>query len=184
MSYKSIGIKSGVNLYALGDYIPKSRGVQDEHSKMLLAFKNGDDKAVTYFYEKLKNFLIKTSIRNKKFVICTVPSSTKGHTHQGFAKLFKKLSYDFEVANTGNILKRTESKEKAHLGGSRSVSKNLRTLKVSSSVKAKYSGIPIILFDDVSTTGSSMLSAILKLQEAKQQVIGGVVLAKTTSYSR
>lgn len=100
--------------------------------------------------------------------VVVIPSSTVGRVNR-VTELVRRVVAGSELASTIAdltwCLQRTQSKAKAHSGGTRSVSKNLDTLLVDPDARVQdYHAILVI--DDITTTGNSFLAADSKLREA------------------
>ena len=161
----------------LSFYHPYKGGNNDkfnQNSKMILDFKQGNDLGVTYWAPKVSQHL---SLIKKPFYLATVPSSTAGKEHPGFAKLFSKLKEKHNLLNDkGNLLERKSSIPKLASGGNRSKATQLQTM---SAIKPKHKNLPVVLIDDVTTTGNSLNASIELLMEAQYDIIAVVALGKT-----
>lgn len=166
-------------IHYLSTYQPYHGGKNpdfDKSSGMLLDFKKGESRAVSYWYPHVSR-LIRSLAGNTPFSIATVPSSTKGKKHLGFSELIVRLSREFHILNENrNLIGRTESIDKLASGGDRDIGIHLRTLKVPTSAN-EYR--PVVLLDDVTTSGNSMKAAISKLEDAGYTVIAAIALGKT-----
>lgn len=166
-------------IYSLSIYQPYRGGQNpnfDKSSGMLLDFKKGELKAVNYWYPQVSR-LIWSLAGDTPFSIATVPSSTKGKKHPGFTMLVKRLASEFSIINSNtNLIGRTESIDKLATGGNREVSVHLHTLRVPTTT-IDYN--PVILLDDVTTTGNSITAAVSKLEDAGYTVIAAIALGKT-----
>ncbi len=174
----------GVPVYAMGEYHPKRGGENpkfDDFSQLILDFKDGKSEAIDLFSKALNGLFRRSSINQSQFVIATVPSSTKGKSHQGFESLVTELSKRYNVVNKShNLLKRTASIEPAHKGGDRAISNHLSTLQVVRG-NANIFDSPVVLLDDVTTTGNSLKAGIMKLQRSHAKVIAAIALGKTVT---
>ncbi|HDF2327443.1 TPA: phosphoribosyltransferase [Morganella morganii] len=166
-------------IYSLSIYQPYHGGQNpdfDKSSGMLLDFKKGESKAVNYWYPQISR-LIRSLAGETPFSIATVPSSTKGKKHPGFTDLINRLGREFPILNENrNLIGRTESIDKLASGGNRDIGVHLRTLEVPTSAN-EYK--PVILLDDVTTSGNSIKAAISKLEDAGYTVIAAIALGKT-----
>lgn len=167
--------------YNLSEYHPYHGGNNpkfDFSSRMLLDFKNGKAEAVDFWYPKVARLILSITC-GTSFFIATVPSSTFGKSHPGFSALIKKLGYEFDIQNEkGNLIARTESIDKLATGGDRNIGVHLNTLRVITA-EAKYK--PVILLDDVETTGNSIDAGISKLRDGGYTVIATITLGKTVN---
>lgn len=169
-----------MNIHFLSLYHPYRNGQNaafDHVSGMLLSFKKGEAKAVSFWLSRVEQ-KISEVINQQPFHIATVPSSTKGKHHPGFSLLVPKLSNSFTVLNEkGNLIKRAESIDKLATGGNRAIELHVSSLTVPNPTK-EYK--PVVLLDDVTTTGNSMKAAISKLERAGYTVVLAIALGKTT----
>jgi len=88
------------------------------------------------------------------------------------------LSKKYTIVNgANNLLRRTASIQPAHKGGDRGMSNHMGTLSTSSF--ANNLANPVVLLDDVTTTGNSLRAGILKLQRANVKIVAAIALGKT-----
>jgi predicted amidophosphoribosyltransferase len=169
-----------MNIYYLSSYHPYHKGNNpafDHISGMLLSFKRGDPSSIPFWLGRVEK-AIKDNINDKPFYVATVPSSTKGKHHLGFSQLIPKLSQSLNVLNDkGNLLKRDATIDKLATGGERAIEVHVNSLSVASQVEGDK---PVVLLDDVTTTGNSMRVAISKLNRAGYTVILAIALGKTS----
>lgn len=166
---------------ALGNYYPTSSGRVDSHSRQILDFKDGKDEAVTVFSNALITYLRGRGLDKQPVYVATIPSSTAGRSHEGFPQLIQNLAAEFTILNDDhNLIRRTESKQSAHTGGSRRKEDLIATTEVPTSVMSDIQGKSVILFDDVTTTGNSLKAGIDLLSEAGAKIVIAIALGKTT----
>ena len=174
-----LGSYKGVPVTAFGHYVPADTGRMTQYSSLILDFKNGKDRAIRYFSNEIKRFLISRNALEYNLVFATVPSSEKGRAHKGFPALIKELAQHFNIENPkNNILLRTQSKQSAHLGGSRSIEENKRTLSVLMKHK-NMQGKKVILLDDITTTGNSLKACVDLIIPTGCEIKFALVLGKT-----
>ncbi|WP_103654440.1 phosphoribosyltransferase [Agarilytica rhodophyticola] len=172
--YKSIPI------VAMGNYYPVSSGSVDIHSRQILDFKDGKDEAVSVFSNKLITYLRGKGLGRQPVFVATIPSSTHGRSHAGFAKLIKNLSFEFSVQNPDyNLILRTKTKLAAHKGGSRRKEDALASTAIPIDIARKIGGRSVILLDDITTTTNSIKAGIDVLTDAGALVRIAVVLGRT-----
>jgi predicted amidophosphoribosyltransferase len=177
-TYKSVKILSLGNYYSQRNS-PVEHST-DLHSKNIIKFKNGEPEAIEYMSALLATVLNGSTLQNTAFYVATIPSSTFGRAHPGLTGLIKSIANDFRILNpNANLLKRTESKKPAHLGGSRSKSDLLTTLSVSPEPGISISRKPVLLLDDVTTTTNSLQVGIDLLLNANARVVAAIALGKT-----
>ncbi|TMO88106.1 phosphoribosyltransferase [Pseudoalteromonas ruthenica] len=169
-----------MKIHSLSRYHPYHKGQNpafDHISSMLLAFKKGEPQAVSFWLSRVEQ-KIKELMGEQSFYIATVPSSTKGKHHPGFKHLIPKLSRKFNVLNdSGNLIKRDETIDKLANGGNRAIEVHINSLSVPAPVNDKK---PVILLDDVTTTGNSINAAISKLERAGYTVVAAIALGQTS----
>ena len=181
---EQVALYKGVKVLSLAPYLPKANNNEshsaDEHSRNLIKFKNGNSDAISYMEKRLTDILRASSLKGESFYIATIPPSTKGKAHPGFKDLIANLSKNFKILNpTANILKRTESKTPAHLGGSRKKADILSTLAIPPEITLHIKGKPILLLDDITTTTNSLQAGIDLLLEKQARVVVAIALGRT-----
>ena len=116
----------------------------------MLSLKQKEPEAINYFYQAL-NDLIPEDV-----AICTVPSSNPENIETGITILAEKLSADKNRIDRTHFLKRTKEIPKLASGGDRRISIHHETIKASEEVSVK--GMTVLLLDDVTTTGNSLIA--------------------------
>lgn len=176
-----VGNYKNVPIYAVGNYIPKKSGSQNDFSRQVIEFKNGKSTAITFFSREVYRLIGEAGIINHSLYLATVPSSTAGKAHAGFGEMIKLLSQHLNIKNTGNLIIRVQSKEPAHKGGSRSKALARNTSKVPLEIAKQISGQNVILLDDVTTTTQSLQVGIEQLQATGAKVIMAIAMGRTLS---
>ena len=131
---------------------------------------------------KLVQAVIEAAPRGKRIGLVAIPSSTKGKVNvvTSVARLVLgggALACDDLTPH----FVRTESKEKAHDGGTRSVAENVGTLAFEPPSTAQAYDV-IIVVDDILTTGNSFIAADTVLRDAGfTGTIVNFAFARTTS---
>ncbi len=178
--FKKSSAYKGVTTYYIGEYLPSKSENRSEFTKLILSFKSGNQQAVDELYKQVNYFLNSLMQKGESFYISTIPSSTMGKPHPGFPKLISALANSHNIANPDrNLLKRIETKQPAHLGGSRLRSDQLRTMAVANHWKNIIPGKKVILLDDVTTSGNSLSSGIDLLTSNGANIIAALAMAKT-----
>ncbi|WP_053058269.1 ComF family protein [Pedobacter sp. BMA] len=145
----------------------------DEFSQRILRLKESEEEAMKYFFGKLNTILSDT-----EKCICYVPSSDKDKLSTGIRKLCAKLAAANKGIDFTNCIVRHTSIAKAAHGGRRSVQVHLDSLRVTNS--ELLSGKQVLLLDDVTTTGSSLLACKKLLIDAGASKVYCFALAQTT----
>ncbi|MFP5194069.1 phosphoribosyltransferase [Alcaligenes faecalis] len=145
-------------------------------------------KGVAWFWEPLKKFiehvLDEFNEDEGKFLpenlhIVIVPSSTPNQWSQGLIKLADKIINKFNLSDSKKALVRTYEIDKLSLGGDRSIHIHLDSIEINGDPKKIVKGKTFILFDDVTTTGNSLIACAQKLEEAGAAEVVLLAIGKT-----
>ena len=172
--YKKNGTRLNNNrIYSHGSYIPTKRGGKDdEFSRKILDFKDGDSGILKYFF---------VILRNKNFhnidAIVYMPSSDATKKTTPVKELAKMLAECNGWIDATDCLVRHTSKEKAAHGGDRSIAGHEKTLVVRN--KDKIYNKNVLVLDDVTTSGNSLEAAMKLLRNANVKSVASFALAKT-----
>ncbi|WP_342625017.1 phosphoribosyltransferase [Pseudomonas alkylphenolica] len=104
-----------------------------------------------------------------------VPSHTKGNVSEGLMSLMRNLIKDFNFVNANNILLRYNSVQKAAAGGVRCVKVHSDSIRVTEEINGKT----VFLFDDVASTGCSLLACKELLLKAGASRVAMIALGRT-----
>jgi predicted amidophosphoribosyltransferase len=181
--YKEI---SYTEIMALYDYHPWDSGNNpriDKITNTLLNLKHADrsrrSPAVNFFTKVLTNpnsGLVR--LLDTKFnLVSVVPSHTQGNVSSGLLEIIEKISEDFNFKKSVNLLARKETVAKAATGGPRNQQVHLNSIKVMDESIVK--GETIFLFDDITSTGSSLLACKQLLLDAGAARVAMIALGKT-----
>ncbi len=176
------------NIIRLGRYFPKydrSYDEMDEFSNMILGVKKDETeldvdsgeyyyygKALGYFTGKLHSILSNT----EEFMICVIPTHMKGTAPSGIRAIAKQLCSSPRIDGTG-VLSRTFKIPKKSIGGSRDLSAEIKSLTVEDEAIVK--DYQILLMDDVTTTGTSLMAGRFQLLRAGAKGVALLALAET-----
>jgi len=172
-------------IFYLHYYYPKYSSKFDKRSERILKFKNNDHSSFDYYSDILAYYLLPT-ISNipDGCAFTVVPSSTAYNFSGGIYRLIPYLIIKSierylgsSFVDASRILVRHTSKTKAHLGGERDKSIHMETIRVeqSESIRDRL----VILFDDVVTTGNSMVACKELLMRAGAKEVVCFALSKT-----
>lgn len=128
-----------------------------------------------YFKKIIEKYIKGT---NKVWYICTVP----GHDQiNGFenrmTKLLEKVNFTSNFKRSYNLIRKTQITDPKHLGGVRDWKIDLKSLGLDSSFD--YHEKNFIIFDDVTTSGSSLKAVKKLLKSAGVKKVVCIALAKT-----
>ena len=120
-----------------------------EFERRILDLKEMDAKAIRLFSEELDPWL------GKGFSICVVPSSDPAVKCNGIGVVGKMLARNGRVDKVGYLIRHSRI-EKLAVGGERRKCIHYNSIRVSQNISIK--GEDILLLDDTTTTGNSLLA--------------------------
>ena len=161
------------------DYYPKDRfpsvtAQQEADRRAVWNFKDG---SYTYGLNRLADFLDGnfTKEEMKNVVVCVIPASTQYKNDIRYKTLCAKIAEKFPVINGYNYITINTDRSDSRTQKS---SDTVWNLSFSSSVRGKT----VVLFDDITTRGTSFIQVANKLKEAGASNVHGFFLGKTLSY--
>ena len=161
------------------DYYPKNRfpsvtAQQEADRRAVWNFKDG---SYSYGLNRLADFLDGnfTKEEMKNVVVCVIPASTQYKNDIRYKTMCAKIAEKFPVINGYNYI--TINTERSDSRTQKS-SDTVWNLSLSSSVRGKT----VVLFDDITTRGTSFIQVANKLKEAGASNVHGFFLGKTLSY--
>jgi hypoxanthine phosphoribosyltransferase len=123
---------------------------------------------------------ISSNIQNNFDGIVVVPPHCCGKDNFGIQILSKQISEKKKLHDATSCLIRHKNIDKLSSGGDRSIHTHLQSIKV---VNQKIiEGKNLLLLDDVSTTGNSLMACQKLLESAGAKTVKSFVLGKTTRY--
>ena len=111
----------------------------------------------------------------KTIQLAIIPSSTEGKRSKGLESILRHVK-DVNLIYNPSFLVRTETIQAAHEGGERSIERHLGTIAVK---ETPDPNIPLIIFDDVATTGVSFNACKHILEEVGVKQIYMVAIGRT-----
>jgi predicted amidophosphoribosyltransferase len=162
-------------IMCLGEYHPyRIEGQKNPHfdqwSGRILALKRSEAPAIELFYRKLNPLL------GTNFAIATVPSSNSEKVSSGIRKLAIRLAANQRIDAT-SCLVRHQSIDKLATGGRRSQDIHFDSIRVQNCQLVQ--GQEVLLLDDVSTSGNSLLACKALLMDAGAKSVQCLVLGQT-----
>lgn len=161
------------------DYYPKNRfpnvtAQQEADRRAVWNFKDG---SYTYGLNRLADFLDGnfTKEEMKNVVVCVIPASTQYKNDIRYKTMCAKIAEKFPVINGYNYITINTDRSDSRTQKS---SDTVWNLTFSSSVRGKT----VVLFDDITTRGTSFIQVANKLKEAGASNVHGFFLGKTLSY--
>lgn len=177
-------------IYYLGDYHPKSGTKHDAYSKEILKLK--EQESEDYFYKWFEN-VWPDPIFYKSSFAC-VPSSNSDTEMNGIQALVRGwVCFEYTAClgdcyDLTTLFKRHTSIKPAHLGGGRSIEVHMNSIKVRSAATEAINrdvnllSAPVFIFDDVATSGNSLLACRKIAAAAGFRDIHLCALGKTKRY--
>ncbi|NVZ30013.1 phosphoribosyltransferase [Pseudomonas gingeri] len=180
--YSRINYEDIMFLY---DYHPWSDGTNpriDNITHTILNTKNSSTEsrrraAVNYFTKVLTTppgGLAKLA-SGEKCLFAIVPSHTSGGVSEALLQIVRNVSHAFNFVNADNVLFRHTTVPKAATGGQRSRLVHLESIAVVNNIEGKT----IYLFDDITTTGCSLLACKELLLDAGAAQVAMIALGQT-----
>lgn len=111
--------------------------------------------------------------------IAIVPSSTPNEWSQGLIELADRIIDKFNLSDAKYTLIRKNEIDKLSHGGNRSIHIHLESIEINGNPRNTVKGKTFILFDDVTTTGNSLLACAQKLEEAGAAEVVLLAIGKT-----
>lgn len=149
----------------------------DNFSRMVLDLKDpscaGHKNAVIYFGNLLKSWVAQTLLGVPTLAVAIVPSSTFGKKSLGLEAMLPHILQPPVVQYNPNYLVRKHSVTSAHLGGVRNMQIHVDSIEVRASIDPN---VPVLLLDDVCTTGASLRACdkLLKNAGARNVIMAAV----------
>jgi hypoxanthine phosphoribosyltransferase len=149
----------------------------DDWSEKLLELKNQTQNVVIFWYEELEQHL-----NNESFAIAVVPSSSSENKISGIHLVAQKIakSRQITITDATSCLRRYRSIDKLASGGSRELTVHANSIEVINRHLIKNKNV--LLVDDISTTGNSLLACKELLMKAGASKVKCVALGKTVRY--
>jgi hypoxanthine phosphoribosyltransferase len=149
----------------------------DDWSEKLLELKNQTQNVVNFWYEELEQHL-----NNESFAIAVVPSSSSENKISGIHLVAQKIakSRQITITDATSCLRRYRSIDKLASGGNRELTVHANSIEVINRHLIKNKNV--LLVDDISTTGNSLLACKELVMKAGASKVKCVALGKTVRY--
>lgn len=139
----------------------------------------GHKKAVEHYKRSLCSALPKVvDVAARKAIGAIVPSHEAGKLSVGLLEVMKHVAAELKFTFEPNPLKRTATVDKLTDGGDRDKEVHLRSIQVVNGAVRK--GAFVVLLDDVSTSGNSILACEELLLAAGAELVLKIAMAKTS----
>lgn len=181
------------DIYYLDDYYPYritdiygNNVLNPEFTKLtggyLLDVKNDIDEGITYYSNKIINELESARHMERLNLIMYVPSSQVGRESIGMRKVLNLVANKYPNVKLLDSLERIKTINKLATGGNRSIDLHLNTIRLKNTVD-EIRCKNIFIFDDVTTTGNSLLACKSIVSKFEPNAVLCIALAKTVSTS-
>ncbi|KXI26796.1 hypothetical protein [Paraglaciecola hydrolytica] len=177
---------SSDKIYKLCDYPPYRRFGEDNPDRNKDTYRimdlknpssNNHQSAIKHFGTNFSAGLKKlvVNIKTDKIQVAIVPSSKKGKRSSGLEAILKMVE-EVAIIYDPLFLVRDEDVPASHEGGNRSIEKHINSISVK---KIPDPNIPMLILDDVTTTGNSLEACEKILKKKGVTLIYKVAIGKT-----
>lgn len=171
--------KNGI--FFLTDYEPWHSGENPNFTKdrggYLLDVKENYDKGITYYSNIFNKHFTQFNNMEEEIIVTCVPSSEVGQVGQGLVNILLNLEKKFSCFKYMQCLERIREIDKLASGGNRSQEVHFNSIRVCN--RKLFYDKNILLLDDVTTTGGSLLACKKILKDAGAKKVLCLALAKT-----
>lgn len=169
-------------IFYLHPYYPKRFKEHSGVSESIIFFKQGYQIPIDRFTDEMKEALLQKADNDKskfeKKYLVLVPSHTEGKWSLSLEKMAKKLCQELNMTDYSKALERVREHEKLATGGDRSIESHISTMQINPEYDIK--GKEIIVLDDVTTSGNSLLASAKILKDAGAGQVSAIAIGKTT----
>ena len=152
----------------------------DQNSRWLMDLKSPANqnfaKAVSAFGEMLAGAAVQLFDAGQPLQVAIVPSHTAGQCSEGMLQVAGFLSRYFDVRCSTNFLYRHTTVPALKEGGNREQAVHLNSIQVQEAIDP---AVRMLVIDDVSTTGNSLLACRVLLHRAGAPVVAIMALGQT-----
>ena len=155
----------GGTAVALGEYHPYRQPHSDTRnpdfdafSADVLSAKRGEMEALAKFFDVLDPLIPSNA------AIACPPASDSVKSRNGIRRLAMRVANARDRVDATSLFIRTDVVQASSSGGGRSVAKHLESVSVSESTLESLQGRPLVILDDVVTTGSTLRACVQLLE--------------------
>ena len=174
--YKEIKIAGYRAVYCF-TYYPKGKytrlsSIDASNRESIFRFKEGDYyQAVQFVSDFIKGHFWKSQM--KKWMLCTIPASTAEKDEKRYKLFCEEVSKETGIENGYGVIRRTSDRQDSRQ------EKMSDTLDGVTFTKGSICGKNILLFDDITTRGTSFLQLADNLTSAGANYVIGFFLGKS-----
>lgn len=184
-----VNIDRDNEIYFVNYYYPKRASEeQNEWSRAILQFKDGDERKFSYFSQVVRNFTrhYTSELKTLGFVTTAPASGQVNSEHRPLCNLARVLAKELGVPESQDVLIRTTPLIKpSHLQQpwNRPTGEDqYQSITVSDLHGPKVRGKRVLLFDDIYTQGKTFDACRRRLFEAGASGVTGLILGRTRSF--
>lgn len=158
----------------------KNTSFNKNNGGRLLDLKDIKENAISYYTGEFDRELKEILNSHKDICIAIVPSHKPDKKNSGIKEVAKKLIKKYNLVDATECLVRYIEIDKLAHGGDRSIETHLNSIKVENPHLINDSRI--IIMDDITTSGNSLLACKQLLEEANAKKVICVAVGKTKSH--
>jgi len=174
--------KTDEGIFYLHPYYPTRFVEHSGVSESIIAFKQCYQSPIDRFTSEMKEaLLVQLDNDISKFegrCLVVVPSHSEGRWSEALLRMAKKLCQELNMTDCSQALERVKEHEKLAMGGDRSIASHTSTMRVNPAFDLR--GKKVIVLDDVTTSGNSLLASARILKEAGAERVAAIAIGKTT----
>lgn len=174
--------RTNEGIYYLHPYYPTRYVEHSGVSESIIAFKQGYQNPIDRFTKEMKEALLGhmgndvSKLQGRCLIV--MPSHSAGKWSKALLQMSKKLCQELNMLDYSCALERVTEHEKLTAGGDRSIESQTATMKLNPTFDVK--GKKVIVLDDVTTTGNSLLASAQILWNAGAEKVAAIAIGKTS----
>jgi DNA modification methylase len=177
--YEPYMVYNDENEKVINPYFNKETGGRMWDFKGIHCTNENIDDAINYYYEKIANGIKQLDDKENICIDC-VPSHNKNEKSSSLIEVIRRLCEKFGFINATSCLKRNYTISKLAMGGDRNIENHLDSIEVNNSQIIRNKNV--IVLDDVTTTGNSLLACKQLIKNAGAMSVGCIAIGKTVHH--
>lgn len=168
-------------IFYLHPYYPKKYLEHKGISQSIIEFKKGSQSQINKFTQEMKEALLERvgneASKLKGICLVVMPSHSAEKWNYALLQMAGKLCEELNMLGYLYALKREVEHDKLSIGGDRSFISHINTIRLNSGYDVK--GKQIVVLDDITTTGNSLLASAQILLNAGAKRVRAIAIGKT-----
>ena len=168
--------RTNEGIFYLHPYYPTRYVEHSGVSESIIAFKQGYQIPIDRFTEEMKEALLEylgnDASKLKGRCLVVMPSHSAGKWSKALLQMARKLCQELNMLDYSYALERVAEHEKLTAGG------HIATMKLNPVFDVK--GKKVVVLDDVTTTGNSLLASAQILWNAGAEKVAAIAIGKTS----